>query len=262
MESVAGQHRLLPVRAQAHRHMARRMARRRLEPDLVVQREIRVHQPRLPGLDDRRDALRPGGGAGGLHIGLVDRGHQVGGVREGRNPAPVEQLRVPAHMVAVQMGAEHVVHALGRHAGRRHPRQPGAVGAHVPAGDRGIGLVAAHAGVDHDGALRGLQHIGLDGEDDHAGLGVDQPAQVVAHFGDGAGRGLGVLGPGVLGRAEGGEDLDDADHLHISDAEHRRQQRIGGHVRAPLRVRGRRGRRPGFRVAARAARFARRLSPG
>src|SRR5262249_40783623 len=46
-------------------------------------------------------------------------------LREGRHPAPVAQLRVPAGMVDVQVGAEHVVDVLEPQAGGVEAVEPG-----------------------------------------------------------------------------------------------------------------------------------------
>ena len=36
-------------------------------------------------------------------------------IREGRHPAPVDELRVPADMIHVEMGVDHHRHILGPH---------------------------------------------------------------------------------------------------------------------------------------------------
>ena len=59
VDHVPGHDRPLPVRRQAHPHMARRVPRRRFEPDLVVQGIAVVHHQGLAGGDDRGHAFRP-----------------------------------------------------------------------------------------------------------------------------------------------------------------------------------------------------------
>src|SRR4029077_19103517 len=102
--------------------MARGMARRRREPERVVEGEIVVDEQSLTGRDHRLAVEPPNIAAtpgsrftalgrflpGGVFAFVKD----VFRLREGRHPAAVAQPRVPAAVVDVQMRAKDVVDVL------------------------------------------------------------------------------------------------------------------------------------------------------
>ena len=85
---------------------------------------------------------------------------QVAGLREGGAPGPVDQARVPAHVIHVQVRADHRVDALGREAERVKIFQEGPL-APVPGGDGAL-LVVSHAGVHQDAAVAALDDERVD----------------------------------------------------------------------------------------------------
>ncbi len=91
----------------------------------------------------------------------LDPAHQIAGLRKGRSPFPVNQHRVPADMVDMQMGAQHRVDRLAREPGRRQvgEKRPLEV---VPGRDAAVLLVVAEAGIDDDAALGGLDDKRVD----------------------------------------------------------------------------------------------------
>ena len=131
MHEIAGHHRALALREDVDAAMTGRMPRRRRQCNGIVERVIVVNQNRLSGFHDGQAIVakhRTGRiGALGM-LGLPDRIFSlvkyVFGVRERRHPAPVAQRGIPAGMVDVQMGAEHVVHLLVGDAERKQLVSP------------------------------------------------------------------------------------------------------------------------------------------
>ena len=82
---------------------------------------------------------------------------QVPGVGECRHESAILQLGVPADVVGVQVGAQHVVDLIGNHARRGQARR--VVAAHpVPRRDDAAVAVVADAGVHQDGVMRRADH--------------------------------------------------------------------------------------------------------
>ncbi|GCC48700.1 hypothetical protein chiPu_0032795, partial [Chiloscyllium punctatum] len=154
------------------------MARRRRQRHGIVERIVVVDQERLPGLDDRQAIVakhRAGWiGAPGV-LGLPGRilalVEDVFRVREGRHPASVAQRGVPAGVVDMQMGAEHVVDLLIGDAEREQLVAPALLARKVER--RRVPLVLAGAGVDQDGVARRPHHEGLVGDHHHAAGGIE-----------------------------------------------------------------------------------------
>ena len=173
VDEIAGDDRLRPLRRQPHAHVIRRVAGRRFQPHLVVERKVGFDDRRLPRLQNRVHAVDqmrlrrlvvqflPA-----LQFAAREDVLRVG---EGGHPAPVAQLRVPADVIRVQVGAEHVVDVLGRHPGLAQQRQEGAELLHVPARAPLAWLVVAHARVDDDGVVRGLDQERLEHQHQVAG---------------------------------------------------------------------------------------------
>ena len=112
--------------------------------------------------------------------------HNVAGVGEGGDPAAIEQLGVPADVIDMQMGAEHVVHIFRLHAGCGEALQIGGV-EHVEAVRARAVFAVAAAGIDQDGVVLGFDHPGMDGGDEAAAFGLvvvrRQPAAVFGEDG-------------------------------------------------------------------------------
>jgi hypothetical protein len=85
----------------------------------------------------------------GQPVVVLGSDEQIPGVGEGRNPAPVDQHRVPPDVVGVQVRAHHPVDRLARESGRRQVGQEGSA-ALVPARHVRAVLVVADAGVHQD----------------------------------------------------------------------------------------------------------------
>ena len=93
---------------------------------------------------------------------------EVSRLGKGRYPFAIDQARVPAHVIEVQMRAQHIGDLLCRKAGAAQVLQEGAlqVAEHVE-----LPLpVVADAGVDHGRAALRAQHEALEG-DDHPAIG-------------------------------------------------------------------------------------------
>ena len=106
---------------------------------------------------------RRAGVAPGQPVGELLAPEQVAGVGKGRRPPAVRQLRVPADMVDVQVGAEDEVDRRRLDAGPPQPVDEARAGALVPVRDLRAVLVLADAGVDQDGPPVDAQHESLDG---------------------------------------------------------------------------------------------------
>ena len=138
--------------------MARGMARRGIHEQAVFDRVTAFHGEQLAGFEHRQEAVLPDRTvvvAGTIGVGLgLGRG-QLGfraehfRVRERRHPAPVAQLRVPAHMVHMQVGAQHEVDVFGLEARLRQPLEVRLLEVVESRRVRAC-LVVADAGVDED----------------------------------------------------------------------------------------------------------------
>ncbi len=152
VDHVAGDHRLLASGGDVNAHMTRRVARGGLEPNLVVDAVVLGHQHRLACIEDGLDRVLDDWPV----LLLLDApvvplrlGKEVVGVLEGGHPAVIDQARVPAHVIDVQVGAHHLVHPLKGEAGggevvEKTPLHP------VPS-RIGALLAVADAGVHHQG---------------------------------------------------------------------------------------------------------------
>src|SRR2546426_2159536 len=200
--------------------MARGVADRRLEAEMLVDFEIAVDEPRLAGLDHRHDAVRdaPRFLLAGIALVLPEfplrAGDHVLGLRERRDPAPVLPARVPADMVHVQMGAQDEVHVLGPHADRGEVVEIGAP-THVPGRRSGTPLVVADTRVDDDRVARGPYDVGLDARGEVARSLVEEVRlEPVVVSGDRVG---GRVGQHGRGRERRTVDLDHAGDRHLAE---------------------------------------------
>ena len=97
------------------------MSRCLLEPDLVRERVIVGDDISLAGLDHREHAVVDAT-IGVLGAFLVEFrpetefrfGENVARVWEGRNPAAIDQFRIPADMIGVQMGTHNKIDIVDR----------------------------------------------------------------------------------------------------------------------------------------------------
>ena len=117
---VAGDEGVPPLRADADRDVAGRVAEGGLQADLVADPVIGLDQVDQPRVPDRLHAVLEVGGrevllgrlVGGpvIIFGATD---QVSGVRERRDPGAVDPHGIPAHVIDVQVSAKHGVDAGG-----------------------------------------------------------------------------------------------------------------------------------------------------
>ena len=162
MHHVAGDDRLLALRAHHDAAMAGRMAGRRDQREGFVELKGLIDQESLTRFDDRPAIVAPGVArqASPQHAWrrLVARGHRlpmrilvlvedVLGFREGRRPPAVAKHRVPARVVEMEMRAEDVGDVLKPESRRTEIVEPGLLGEVI---GRGEALVLAGAGVDQN----------------------------------------------------------------------------------------------------------------
>src|SRR3990167_32452 len=116
-----------------------------------------------------------------LPVRVLALGEEIARVGEGRHPAAVDELGVPADMIDMQMRAHHEVDRFGRAAAGAppvHERRVELVPGRVVAL-----LVVAEASVDQDRVLARLHHPGVDGADETVGARVDVVGQHPALLG-------------------------------------------------------------------------------
>src|SRR5687767_11972482 len=103
VHEIAAEHGAPGTRLEAHADVAGSVARRRLEAEPPPEGMIALDEIHLPVLHDGHDAV------GDALVLLVTpvlpllAGYDVAGAGEGRHPAPIDEPRIPAHMVDVQM---------------------------------------------------------------------------------------------------------------------------------------------------------------
>ena len=168
VNEVPGNHGRLTIGLNHDRAVAGSMTRRRNQPDPFTNRRRRVDRLGQTGIKNRLHGVlkhaaldieeihRIGWQAGDhvvvniakqLQLFLI---HQIGRVRKGRDPFTVNQLRVPAHMVKMQVGAHDIVDAVRVVTGRLHVVQEG--GRKIAHDVQGSAVATvADAGVHHHG---------------------------------------------------------------------------------------------------------------
>ena len=159
---------------QADRHVTRRMPGSRLEPDLVVEGEVHVDQDALTRLHHRDDVLLEAVAPffGGVVV-LPPREH-VASVGEGGHPSAIDEVCVPTRVVQVKVGAENVIDLFRVDSHGGEVFEPGRIAALVP-GFVPVGrFVVADARVDQDGVVARPHQVGLDRQDQLAGLGTER----------------------------------------------------------------------------------------
>ena len=188
VDEVAGDHRALALGLHDDRAVARGVAGRRDEPDAVADRGRSLGDGldglRQAGVDDRLHGilehapLNPEEVLGVLrqavdHL-VVDLAeqvefvlvHQILRVRKRGHPLPVHLVRIPTHVVEMQVGAQHVVDAVRVVAGGLHVVQ---IRRRQPAHDveRVAVAAVADAGIDHDGRPGRVHDQGMDAQREH-----------------------------------------------------------------------------------------------
>ena len=151
MHEITGKHCPDALRSQSDGYVPQGVARRRLQPHFVIEFIVHIDKHSPISFDDWQDIVFIGpcvGIAGGLLCGLeLAPRHDVAGVGECRYPTPVHQSCVPATMVDVKMGAQHIVDLLGRNPCVRQPFQKGAVITAMPMREVIPGLGERDSGV-------------------------------------------------------------------------------------------------------------------
>ena len=154
------------------------MPRRRRQRDSVVERVIVIDQHRLACFDDRQTIVAENRARRIGALGVFRLPHRVFPlvkhifrIRECRHPAAVAQRRVPAGMVDMKMGAEHIVDLREPDAEREQLVAPALLARKIER--RRMALVLTGTGVDQDGVARRADHEGLVGDDHHAERGVE-----------------------------------------------------------------------------------------
>ena len=163
---VAGDHRALAARFDHHADVAGRVPGGRRQADLRRDAVVQLDQLGQARLEDRLDAVAEDRllllvalGAPVLELALAD---QVTGLGEGRDPLAVLEHGVPAHVVDVQVGADHHVDAIAAPAGVGEVLQEGR-GQRAAARDAARPVVA-DARVDHQPQPRRLDQQCVDGK--------------------------------------------------------------------------------------------------
>src|SRR5262245_51177838 len=109
------------ARAGMDHDITRGMAGGAFEPEPIFKGVVVVNQFRLPSAYHRQHAVLKSATVRRVFAALVyplpvgefAAGHDVAGIWEGRDPAPIVEPGVPADMVPVQMRAHHIIDILG-----------------------------------------------------------------------------------------------------------------------------------------------------
>jgi hypothetical protein len=142
------------------------MAQGRDEADFVADPVIGLDEMDQAGIPDRGYRICEDSG----HVlalilarpmRVFDSAHQVAGIRKGRDPPAVDQHRVPADVIDVEMRADHRVDRLARIAGDGEIREKARLQL-VPGRYPPVLLVVAETGIDDDAAAPSLATLGLD----------------------------------------------------------------------------------------------------
>ena len=169
VECVPGEIGPLAERVEPQQRVADSVPGRGLDRQAAGHREGQCDDPGLASRDDRPHALVEhrlvvlvGMRVSRVPASVLLFREQVLSPRKSRHPALVGARRVPSAVIAVQMGAEHEVHILGRGPRRPEPVQPRKVQvveeAHLPP------PAVSVARVDEDGQAVGLDKPAVVGE--------------------------------------------------------------------------------------------------
>src|SRR5262245_9521674 len=119
VHEIACDQRLLSLRCDPYADMARRMAEGRTETAFIADPVISLDEIDEPGVPNRHHRIREHG----PHVfafvpigpmGELDAAHKVACVREGRDPATLDQHRVPTDVVDMEMGTDDGIDRLKR----------------------------------------------------------------------------------------------------------------------------------------------------
>jgi len=110
VDQIAAQHRVLTPGRQVYGNVTRRMTRGGLEPDMIIKLEVTIHGHDLAGFNYGQHTFLVRRCIGVGNIFHFIPGNDLPGIGEGGYPAPIQQAGVPAAVIAVQMGAEHIIH--------------------------------------------------------------------------------------------------------------------------------------------------------
>ncbi len=136
MNQVSRHHNLILLFSEAERHMPIGVTGGRQNPDMVAELKVIAHQISAAPLHDGQHAV-PIRRVGVPAVGHDGTGHlpfaeHIAGIREGWNPFTIDELRIPAHMVAMQVRAHHKVDICCRQPGRGQCTHVGVIGLQVP----------------------------------------------------------------------------------------------------------------------------------
>ena len=146
--------------------MARRVARRRDQSHFIRKPVVHLHQIHQTGIEDWLNRVRQDlllfRVALGAPMGMLRATDQIPSLGKGRHPLAVHQHGVPAHMVHMQVGADHGVDAIAGPACLTEPREK-LRRQSLPA-VQAARLVIADAGINHEAQTRCLHQQRVDRE--------------------------------------------------------------------------------------------------
>jgi hypothetical protein len=220
VQRIARKDRRVVARFELEHAVAGGVAEGVLEEEALDDLRAVVDELDLAGLDHRHDAVLDDGDvlrqrqvAAGRRLPVLELAarEDVLGVREGRHPLAVDQPRVPADVVDVQVRADHQRHVLRLHAGLGQAIEVGQAQLVEALEQRqGARLVVAAAGVDQDRVAIVADHPGV-----HAGH--DLLARLVPEARVGEQLVLGEDLGAVVGKQEGRLE---PRRQHLLDARH------------------------------------------
>jgi hypothetical protein len=138
-----------------------------MERQAVADRGFAIDDYGLPAFDNGQHAVLVDPGiktfASGrtVPVSMLGLGEHVSGIRKCRHPAAVDQPRVPAAMIGMEMGAANIVDRFRRYTGLRQPLEKRQVQL-MEAWQRRSVLVIAGTAIDQDRTMSGFQHPGMD----------------------------------------------------------------------------------------------------
>src|SRR5580698_4450950 len=174
MDHVAGNEGISPRLPNHHREMIDGMAWRWDQPHLLAKREIAFDNLLALGGNDRQYRIGDPRKAGRVFLfacGPVLElavSHDVFGLGKSGDPAAIFEASVPADVIAVQMGAHHVVDVVHRETGGSKTFLEAVAVHQVPDRTHRPVFVITDAGIDQDVVARCLDHKALDAKQDAA----------------------------------------------------------------------------------------------
>src|SRR4051812_5337097 len=185
MGDVTRQQGLFAIRSDMDAHVSRAVARAGDQGDFVTKHGVAGHQVCLAGIDDRPHRIHEHRRLGGLITVVAPMlvfvfPEYIPRVAESGHPSAVNEAGVPAHVIDMQVRAQHDVDAVRRKAGVAHglEKRPFPV---VPGRHGAAFLVISEPGIDHDAQRRRLDYERVDRHLESTFLGGemgDQPRQI------------------------------------------------------------------------------------